>query len=181
MPCLVPAGMMQKLAKSLRPFAQRFVPGVVASVFRSFGAVVALQDGIEPGDLIGLGAEALLVARRGDSLEDCPVPGIEGGSAVANPRVRCTIVEVGCDHGTGAEQTARDLLPWADPFIAQLVDRYRLRAALDDSLRFLESESSHQISSENPLPANRSARFRTSHGERFGLLFDGPHPWPHEG
>lgn len=96
---------------------------------------------------------------------------------MATSRVRCTVVEVGCDHATGAEtQTAHDLLPWADPFIAQIVDRYRLRAALDDSLRFLENESSH-----TPSPAARTARFRTTPAGRFGLLFDGPHPWPNEG
>jgi hypothetical protein len=96
---------------------------------------------------------------------------------MATRRVRCTVVEVGCDHATGAETlTAQELLPWADPFIAQLVDRYRLRAALDDSLRFLETESSQPV-----LPADRAARFRTTPSGRFGLLFDGPHQWPREG
>jgi len=43
-------------------------------------------------------------------------------------------------------QTVRELLPWADPFIAQLVDRYRIRAALADSLHFLRTESGHPLS-----------------------------------
>jgi len=32
---------------------------------------------------------------------------------------------------------ARDLLPWADPYITKLLAKHRLQAALDDSLEFL--------------------------------------------
>ncbi len=47
----------------------------------------------------------------------------KGEFAMPTPRIRCTIVEVGCDHGAGHDlqsQSSRELLPWADPFIAQL-------------------------------------------------------------
>jgi hypothetical protein len=37
--------------------------------------------------------------------------------------------------------SAQELQPWADPFIARLVAKYRLRAALDDSLHYLTHES----------------------------------------
>ncbi len=78
-------------------------------------------------------------------------------------KLHCTIVEVGCDDA-GAETlrvTGTRRLPWADPMIAQLVTKYRLRAALDDSLQFLESEASHSVERLKPKvsPLPRSARF----------------------
>jgi len=90
----------------------------------------------------------------------------KGEWTMATPKVRCTIVEIACDHGTSnnpAAYTAKELLPWADPFIAQLVARHRLRAALDDSLRFLESEASHDVAPRTDAVAEalrrRSPRF----------------------
>lgn len=55
---------------------------------------------------------------------------------------RCTVVEIPesspgvPDLGTGA----KDVLPWADPYITALLTSRRLQAALDDSLRFIETE-----------------------------------------
>ena len=40
------------------------------------------------------------------------------------------------DHG--------DLLPWADPYIARLLAKHRLQAALDDSLNFLADDTSER-------------------------------------
>jgi len=86
---------------------------------------------------------------------------------MTKPRIRCTIVEVGCDDATADEMVARGgrrLLPWADPFIAQLVTKYRLRAALDDSLQFLRSEASHHTDDPHagtPLLRPRGPRFNS--------------------
>ena len=58
---------------------------------------------------------------------------------------RCTVVEMPAEVSVGSENsqpTPRDLLPWADPYIAQLLVRYRLQAALDDSLAFVTNRSS---------------------------------------
>jgi hypothetical protein len=55
---------------------------------------------------------------------------------------RCVVVEVPetrpgvPDLLTGP----KDVLPWADPYIAALLTNRRLQAALDDSLRFIEHE-----------------------------------------
>jgi hypothetical protein len=38
----------------------------------------------------------------------------------------------------------RDLLPWADPYIARLLDKHRLEAALHDSLDFLRHDPAHE-------------------------------------
>jgi|GEM_PF-3876425 len=59
-------------------------------------------------------------------------------------KIRCTIVETPCELTStrhGAEVVVKDVHSWSDPFIARLVDKYRLRAALDDSLHYLEHES----------------------------------------
>lgn len=37
-----------------------------------------------------------------------------------------------------------DLLPWADPYIAALMAKHRLRSALAESLRYLEEESARR-------------------------------------
>lgn len=90
-------------------------------------------------------------------------------------KIRCTIVEVANDP-PGARGPAgplhRELPLWADPFIARLVEKHRIRAALADSLRFLESEAAHQLDridaaepAANPPPAGRwPARFRLPDG-----------------
>jgi hypothetical protein len=38
----------------------------------------------------------------------------------------------------GSRLAPPDLLPWADPYIARLLVRHRLQAALNDSLAFLK-------------------------------------------
>lgn len=55
---------------------------------------------------------------------------------------RCTVVEIP-ESGPGVPDLTigpKDVLPWADPYIAALLTNRRLQAALDDSLRFLENE-----------------------------------------
>ena len=55
---------------------------------------------------------------------------------------RCVVVEVP-ESSPGVPDLAvgpRDVLPWADPYIAALLTNRRLQAALDDSLQFLERE-----------------------------------------
>jgi hypothetical protein len=60
-----------------------------------------------------------------------------------SPRVaRCVVVEV-AETRPGVPESvagAKDVLPWADPYIATLLASRRLRTALDDSLRFIEQE-----------------------------------------
>ncbi|HEX5447441.1 MAG TPA: hypothetical protein VFW87_26740 [Pirellulales bacterium] len=56
---------------------------------------------------------------------------------------RCDVVEI----AEGAEGTPdlavepKDLLPWADPYVAAVLRKHRLQAALDDSLIFVQRES----------------------------------------
>ena len=55
---------------------------------------------------------------------------------------RCVVVEVP-ETSPGVPDLAagpKDVLPWADPYIAALLTSRRLQAALDDSLRFIERE-----------------------------------------
>lgn len=54
---------------------------------------------------------------------------------------RCTVVEIpeSCPGIPDLASAPKDVLPWADPYIAALLTNRRLQAALDDSLRFLES------------------------------------------
>ena len=87
---------------------------------------------------------------------------------MSTPNVHCTILEIECDHAMPSHEspTVRELLPWADPFIAQLVDRYRLRAALADSLQFLRTESGHPL----PEPVGDHSRLRPKN--RFTLPDD---------
>jgi hypothetical protein len=85
---------------------------------------------------------------------------------MAANRIKCTIVEVVGDHVAGADPasySANEVLPWTDPFIAQLLARQRLRAALDDSLTFLQSAASHDVAPREErvidTPRRRGPRF----------------------
>jgi hypothetical protein len=42
---------------------------------------------------------------------------------VVSNRIRCTVVALGMssDNGISNGEIARDLLPWADPYVAQLI------------------------------------------------------------
>ncbi|HVC97645.1 MAG TPA: hypothetical protein VND64_28495 [Pirellulales bacterium] len=62
---------------------------------------------------------------------------------MSTKRVRCTVVEVpvGSDGEPQLDLAPNDLLPWADPYIAKLLSKHRLQAALDDSLHFVEDEA----------------------------------------
>jgi hypothetical protein len=44
---------------------------------------------------------------------------------IAGNRIRCTVVAVpvGAEFGTFRGAIARDLLPWADPYVAQLIKK----------------------------------------------------------
>ena len=62
---------------------------------------------------------------------------------MSSKRVRCTVVEVpvGSNGEPQLDLATKDLLPWADPYIAKLLSKHRLQAALDDSLQFVEGEA----------------------------------------
>jgi hypothetical protein len=86
---------------------------------------------------------------------------------MVTPRIRCTVIEsVGDPEGSvdALARGSKELPPWADPFIARLVAKYRLRAALDDSLRFLQHEASHHLAQ-----ADENARFAKTSAPRFTM------------
>jgi hypothetical protein len=95
-------------------------------------------------------------------------------------KVHCKVIETVCDQTAGRDSfvpAERELSPWADPFIARLVARYRLRAALDDSLRFLQTDASYAECQPTQLPEARRPR-----GSRFTTTIDDCPPsvdsWP---
>lgn len=90
-------------------------------------------------------------------------------------RIRCTILEVSSDPNDAVTQGPREMLPWADPFIAQLVAKHRLRAALDDSLDFLRNDASF------PLPGETRAPRQTRPNTRFAPPLDDVSPADVEG
>jgi hypothetical protein len=49
---------------------------------------------------------------------------------VAFNRIRCQVVSVGSDPYVSRGALARDVLPWADPYVAQLIKK------LQDEVRF---------------------------------------------
>jgi hypothetical protein len=51
----------------------------------------------------------------------------------------CSVVEVLENEEGQPEQ--RDLLPWADPYIARLLAKHRMESALNDSLKFLRDST----------------------------------------
>jgi hypothetical protein len=92
---------------------------------------------------------------------------------MASNNARCTVVEIP-DSSQGGPDDAppRDLLPWADPYIAKLLSKHRLQAALDDSLNFVESEAFSR--SQRPLPAYEST---ISNSSPRRSRFDARHPF----
>lgn len=56
---------------------------------------------------------------------------------------RCDVVEIPeCERDTpDLAVEPKDLLPWADPYVAAVLHKHRLQAALDDSLVFVQRES----------------------------------------
>lgn len=92
---------------------------------------------------------------------------------MASSKMRCTVVEIP-DSSQGGPDDAppRDLLPWADPYIARLLSKHRLQAALDDSLTFVQSEAFSL--SQRPLPAYESTISNASYRRP---RFDSRHPF----
>lgn len=79
---------------------------------------------------------------------------------------RCDVVEIS-EGGDGAPELAvepKDLLPWADPYVAAVLRKHRLQAALDDSLCFVRRESTERDLTAQKPPQDRPRRF----------LFPGP-------
>lgn len=80
---------------------------------------------------------------------------------------RCEVVEVpvGAEGAPDLAVEPKDLLPWADPYVAAVLRKHRLQAALDDSLVFVQRESTERdLAPEKPVE-DRPRRF----------LFPGPH------
>jgi hypothetical protein len=71
-----------------------------------------------------------------------------------------------------------DLLPWADPYIARLLTKHRLQAALDDSLQFVEDQAAGRAGLAQKQPAT-DAHTLCPAWERFqgGLPPDLEHGW----
>lgn len=54
----------------------------------------------------------------------------------------CTVIEVREDHQGVPEHS--ELPPWADPYIARLLAKHRLEAALHDSLSYLRDSAAEE-------------------------------------
>lgn len=92
---------------------------------------------------------------------------------MASSNVRCTVVEIPVSSQGGPDDAPpRDLLPWADPYIARLLSKHRLQAALDDSLTFVEHEAFSR--SQRPLPTYEST---ISDASPRKSRFDARHPF----
>ena len=61
----------------------------------------------------------------------------------------CRVIEVAADPLEAHRQPPRDLLPWADPYIARLLVQHRLECAMED-----QAEAMEQLSPV-VLPMNR--------------------------
>lgn len=84
-------------------------------------------------------------------------------------KIRCSVVKTPTELEAtriGADAVTQDLQPWADPFIAELVAKYRLRAALDDSLHYLTHESA--IPRGKLSLSDRSQSYLPPHGPQSG-------------
>ncbi|HUY92147.1 MAG TPA: hypothetical protein VMV10_25620 [Pirellulales bacterium] len=92
---------------------------------------------------------------------------------MASSKTHCAVVEIPVSSQGGPDDAPpRDLLPWADPYIARLLSKHRLQAALDDSLTFVENEAFSR--SQRPLPAYESTLSNASHGRP---RFNARHPF----
>lgn len=71
---------------------------------------------------------------------------------------RCDVVELpSATYAAGeAGEGPRDLLPWADPYIAALLTKRRLQAALADSLLFVR----RQADVDTPAPETEPRHVR---------------------
>lgn len=72
---------------------------------------------------------------------------------------RCDVVEVPTGNFLGSEylggdsgEGPRDLLPWADPYIAAILTKHRLQAALDDSLLFVRRQADVDAPAKECMP-----------------------------
>lgn len=81
--------------------------------------------------------------------------------------VRCQVVEIpepAADAVAGSFAEPRDLLPWADPYIARLLARHRSLGALSDSLAFLADEAYRDAPAENDARPARFSRYPSPPG-----------------
>lgn len=92
---------------------------------------------------------------------------------MALSKTRCTVVEIPVSSQGGPDDAPpRDLLPWADPYIARLLSKHRLQAALDDSLTFVENEAFSR--SQLPVSTYESTYANASYRRS---RFDSRHPF----
>lgn len=58
---------------------------------------------------------------------------------VASNRIRCTVVAVPVSNRVSARRVAQELLPWADPYVAQLIrnlqDEVRYERRMQSAVR----------------------------------------------
>ena len=83
-----------------------------------------------------------------------------------SPRIRCQVVEVpaaGHLESSAARATPRDLLPWADPYIAALLEKVERDYWTDDP------EASNF--DEAPYDADRDAELEAEAEEMYGKFF----------
>lgn len=65
----------------------------------------------------------------------------EKGKIMRRHKATCSVLE---RPGDSQPCEGAELLPWADPYIARLLDKHRLEAALHDSLDFLRRDERHE-------------------------------------
>ncbi len=59
--------------------------------------------------------------------------------------VRCQVVEVPADQTFGVRRAPKDLLPWADPYIARLMVHHRLECAMVEREEALDRHTSPNV------------------------------------
>lgn len=74
------------------------------------------------------------------------------------PNPRCVVVEIPEASADGQQPPVRDLLPWADPYIAMLLTKHRLQSALDESLRFVADQAFTSAGANRRIPGHKPGR-----------------------
>ncbi len=84
------------------------------------------------------------IASGGPVTSSGPPDNAPSKTAPSNNAVATSGLGSSSDAVSVTDVEPNDLLPWADPYIAALMAKHRLRSALAESLRFLEEESARR-------------------------------------
>ena len=78
---------------------------------------------------------------------------------VARNRIRTTVVVASGDHSVSRGALARDVLPWADPYVAQLIRKLQDEVRFERGLRSVMRHSA--ILPVQSMPENERSHFRS--------------------